>query len=78
MGYGHSYKCENCGRRDNIILGVGMLYPLQCERTKEAAIEGKFGKTLQQATNDYPDGFMDCEKIIYACNCGGWKAEERI
>jgi len=78
MGSGHSFKCKSCGEKGEVFLGVGMLYPDYCKQAKNAAIRGEFGKKLQRAVLQYPNGLMDCDAIIYACGCGGWKSAPRM
>lgn len=78
MGWGHTYKCKNCGKSGELFLGVGARYPTVCKRAKEAAVRGKLGRGLLHAALEYPDGNVDCEKILYACDCGGWTVTQRL
>ena len=78
MGYGHSYRCLDCGETGEVILGVGMMYPEVCHETKEKASLGEIGQKLEEIVHQHPEGKFDCTRIIYACDCGGWKVAPRM
>lgn len=78
MGCGHFYTCRNCGETGSIYLDVGMAYPEICREAKLKAVFGKMGKRLEETVRQHPEGAFDCSSIIYACECGGWRAAPRM
>lgn len=77
MGLTTTYTCTRCGKSIDVVLGVGMMYPNLCKRVKEDARSGKLGKKLQKVVMQHPEGHMDCETIVYVCDCGAWKTAAR-
>lgn len=78
MGYGHSYKCTQCGNHGTIFLDVGMRYPQVCEKVKASAMNGKRGAVWQRFLSEHPYGVFDCSEVIFACECGGWRASPKL
>lgn len=78
MGHAHVYTCRQCGGQGKIHLSIGMAYPYVCEETKQAAIAAKLGTALQKYVAEHPNGAFDCENVVFACSCGGWKTAPRL
>lgn len=78
MGWGHRYKCDNCGKTGDIYCDYGMTYPEECEATYEKAKNGQYGDEWKLCVAEYPQGAFDCVWEIYKCSgCGFWKNDSR-
>jgi len=72
MGMGYRIKCDKCGKTDELIFGVGMMYPESCEELTESVRRGRYGVKHKQALDEHPDALVDAEMKLYKCECGYW------
>ena len=78
MGWGHSYKCQNCDKSGDIYCDYGMAYPQDCEEVYEDAKNGRYGDAWRACIEKHPNGAFDCALEIYKCTaCGFWKNDSR-
>lgn len=78
MGWGHNFKCNNCGKIGDIYYGSGMEYPEDCEAVYEKAQNGEFGDDWKSCVTDNPYGAFDCTLEVYKCTkCNFWKNDSR-
>lgn len=78
MGSGSVFRCKSCGKEKMVFLGTGFTYPLICIKAKNDALNGKYGKGMRRAVQEHPKGAMDCEELVYVCDCGAWKVEPML
>lgn len=78
MGYGFSFRCKECGKTGEVFLDVGSLYPLVCSDTKERALRGELGQRAMKAVQKNPTGVFDCTRVVYKCECGFWRDDEKL
>lgn len=73
MGRGISLICE-CGKKENITLGVGMLYPDVLEDTLEEIRNGVYGDEWKDLYISKEDVEVDVKKYLFYCKvCGHWE-----
>lgn len=76
MGIGYYYTCK-CKDAEALYLGEGMLSPAVCRETWEKMAGGDYGQRFQKLTEKYPDSGLDCENVIYVCDCGHWEVDTK-
>ncbi len=78
MGYGHRFRCAECGEEYAAYLGTGMIYPQTYEKTAEDIAAGKHGEDLRQAL-ELPYAAVDASMTLYVCaSCGAWVNADRV
>ncbi len=71
MGRGFTLQCRKCGYETSGNLGVGFFFPVDFQKTMEAARAGKYGETIRQFLIDHPDGTLNTENVFLQCTgCG--------
>lgn len=77
MGRGYKYKCRNCGKQSDILLGIGGLYPQVYKGFVEEIREGEYGEEFKRAFEETTYAVIDPERKLYVCdNCGSWGVAE--
>lgn len=75
MGYGVNINCK-CGSKE-LILGVGMAFPMVYQETMKDIKNGKYGKEMAKLANETELVTVDAELTPYLCeNCGFIEANQ--
>ena len=73
MGDMRTYRCRTCGYNKQLNLGIGMMYPIVSDSTKEAIAAGEYGEELKEAFDSVELPAVCPKRMIYVCaNCGCW------
>ena len=73
MGQGISLLCA-CGKKENITLGIGMMYPEICEETVDDIVNGVYGNEWKTLYESKKYIVIDGEKYLFYCEkCGCWE-----
>lgn len=76
MGSGYVFRCDNCGKDEEVFLGAGMMFPTACSETLAEVREGKYGQKLKEAAEREPFVGVAAEQRIYICEkCGHWEVQ---
>lgn len=67
MGDGLVLRCEKCGKRYPLMLGVGMGYPMEYDKIMEKLFKGEFGANLQRIVESTDNVVVDAMNYLYVC-----------
>lgn len=74
MGSGYIFTCQNCGEKNQVLLGCGYLFSLEYEKTIKEIARGEYGEEMAQIVNNEPFTAVDAENYLYFCrHCGHWE-----
>ena len=78
MGQGYVFKCK-CGYSFEPWLGVGIMFPMQYQELKEAAIKGDLGKEIKDFFAEHPEGAIDADTVVARCRkCGKYECVSNL
>ena len=69
MGRSYWFHCLKCGYKFDAFLGVGFCFPIEYQQIMHDAAEGKYGESVQQFLKAYPDGVLNCDRVLLQCTC---------
>ena len=71
MGNGYVINCKNCNYRFEAMLGIGMLFPVEYEKTVNDIRNGKYGKEYKEFFDAHQNAAINCGAEIAICDkCG--------
>ena len=76
MGTGYQFTCKKCGANYSVMLGIGILAPMDFREKLEDIRAGKYGSIWKSRLENNKYSGPDIEKRLYICGkCGAWKVE---
>lgn len=79
MGYGKIFRCKHCGYVFEMLIGIGMAFPMKYEETMEAARNGELGESLKIFLAQHPNCALDITRAPYECEkCGLYFNADRL
>lgn len=74
MGNGFSLCCNNCGKKMEVYLSVGMGFPRAYMQNIKMIKDGEFGPEGVDFFKKHPDGAITCERQLDRCTkCGQYQ-----
>ncbi|MBQ7168860.1 MAG: hypothetical protein IJR63_03030 [Synergistaceae bacterium] len=79
MGIFKEYCCWRCGYKFTAFLGAGLSFPRLVFKRFEEMRTGRLGEEAKRFTEEHPDGWADCNKLLMRCvKCGEYDCRESL